>query len=174
MKWREGSESPKVSGKYQILVESRYLPVPFSGEVSRATFSVWYSTNQNRWEESAKILAWLDPEIPEKYLPESLQEPVKTNSLKMCPICHQQPCRNLCVDFAPGPKTELKFEAEGNESEKPKGEWLPVGRFEFDRSKYYWVRAKDEVSIVDGEVGEFTGRYRNIEVWSEPIKEPPR
>ena len=76
MIWRDAIEKPRVSGKYRVLIEGLYLPVPFNGHVNRATFSSWYSTNQDRWDDNARILAWLDPEVPEKYLPEKFWAPV--------------------------------------------------------------------------------------------------
>lgn len=155
MIWRDGKEYPKFIGRYYVFCRDGFL-------LDQLFQLSWW--NGDKWDHD--VIAWLDPEIPEKYLPKKLWKGPKT------PL----------VEF----ETELLEEAlgmreliEGKRVEEPKGEWLPISRsdqIEMGTAKYCWYREGLPVWIDHCEYMQYYARRRGnrIEVWTIPIEEPPR
>lgn len=152
MIWRDGKEYPKFIGRYYVFCRDGFL-------LDQLFQLSWW--NGDKWDHD--VIAWLDPEIPEKYLPKKLWKGPKT------PL----------VEF----ETELLEEAlgmreliEGKRVEEPKGEWLPFATFKFDMSKYYWAKDGNQTWVVDGYgcISPNIDLGSKAQIWSIPIEEPPR
>lgn len=60
MEWRSGKEKPTMEGVYQCLVKSE------GGGIGTRVYK--YDANSLSWTSSDRVIAWLDPEVPEEFL----------------------------------------------------------------------------------------------------------
>ena len=154
MKWRDASERPKVLGEYFCLCRNSVIP-----DCMFRTTSWW---NGEVWGKD--VMAWLDPEIPEKYLPNHLREPVKEE--------------NQVPEGAKRSVCNVSYTWEEKEK-KPRGEWLPPERiaamFSFRLQKFFVRHIEDdETSVMCLWVILNSDCPEQWRVWSIPVEEPPR
>lgn len=151
MIWRDGKEYPKFIGRYYVFCRDGFL-------LDQLFQLSWW--NGDKWDHD--VIAWLDPEIPEKYLPEKLWE------LPMTEVEHQAKELEEAL--------EMRELIEGKRVEKPKGKWVNIKEFVFNPGCYYWAKERVLPFIVEGNYcgGGSHSFDSETMIWSIPIEEPPR
>lgn len=90
MIWRDAKEKPRVWGQYYCLCQFLDGDLGFSHRE--------FCLTRNEWESETKIISWLDPEIPEKYLPEKIWAPVNESVTTEKPKGEWTPFANFKFD----------------------------------------------------------------------------
>lgn len=136
MIWRDANEKPRVSGVYYCLCQFLDGDIGFSHRV--------FCVTRNEWQSEIKMIAWLDPEIPEKYLPKLVKDVEK-------PKGEWVDIRGF--NFNPNKFYWAKYIYGGKEPWPDDGPWVLNGSGYRRAKGTYWP---------------------TIMIWSTPIDEPPR